>query len=91
MARFTISKHHTMSIDEVREAAEQLAQELKSAHGLRYRWSGDTATFNRSGIDGKLQIDEGEITLSVKLGMLASAFERPLKQAIQDYLDQYVS
>ena len=91
MAGFKVSKRYTMSKDEVRVAAEQLAQEPKSQHGLRYRWQGDTATFSRTGLDGKLSIDNDNISLSIKLGFLAAAFERPLKQAITEYLDKYVS
>lgn len=91
MAGFKVSKLYTMTKEEVRGAAEELARELQSVHGLRYRWQGDTATFSRSGIDGKLSIDNERISLSVKLGFLASAFERPLKQAVTDYLEEYVS
>jgi putative polyhydroxyalkanoate system protein len=58
---------------------------------LRYRWQGDTATFSRTGIDGKLSIDNECISLSIKLGFLASVFEKPLKQAVTNYLDEYVS
>ena len=91
MAGFKVSKPYTMSKQEVREAAEELARELQSVHGLRYRWQGDTAIFSRTGIDGKLSIDNECISLSIKLGFLASAFERPLKQAVTNYLDEYVS
>ena len=91
MAGFTVSRPYTMSREEVRDAAEQLAQALKTKHGLRYRWQGDCASFSRSGLEGKLSIDDDTITLSVKLGLLASMFEQPLKQAVNEYLDEYVS
>ncbi len=91
MAGFRVSKAYTMSKEEVREAAEELARELRQRYGLNYRWQGDAATFRRPGLDGKLNIDNDTISLSVKLGMLAAAFERPLKQAVTEYLDKYVS
>lgn len=91
MAEFRVSKTHNMSREEIREAAEELATELQSEYGLRYRWIGDTATFNRSGLDGKLSIHDDSISVSIKLGFLASAFERPLKQAVTDYLEKHVS
>ena len=91
MGSFRVSKPHTMNREEVREAAEELARELKNRHGLNYRWQGDSATFSRSGLDGKLSIEEDSIELSVKMGMFASAFERPLKKAITEFLDEYVS
>jgi putative polyhydroxyalkanoate system protein len=91
MASFSISKPYTMSREEVRDAAESLAEGLKDRHGLHYRWQGDTAVFSRSGLNGMLIIDDEEITVSVKLGLLASAFEKPLKKAVGEYLEQYVT
>lgn len=58
MAKFSVRKAFTMSKEEVREAAEQLAEQLKADHGLKYYWQGDTAKFSRSGIDGILKIEE---------------------------------
>ncbi|MCZ6829587.1 MAG: polyhydroxyalkanoic acid system family protein [Gammaproteobacteria bacterium] len=91
MAGFKVSKTHSMSKEEIREAAELLAGELQTQYGLRHRWQGDTATFSRTGLNGKLRIDDDSISVSIRLGVLASAFERPLKQAVTDYLDKYVS
>ncbi len=91
MAKFSVSKSFTMSKEEVREAAEQLAEQLKADHGLRYTWQGDTARFSRTGIDGVLKIEADAIRVDVKLGMLASAFEQPLKKAMNEYLERYVS
>lgn len=91
MATISASRNYTLSREEVRVAAEELARELRSKYGLRYRWQGDTATFSGSGVDGTLSIDKDTIGLKIKLGFLASAFERPLRQAVNDYLDEYVS
>ena len=91
MAKFSINRHHTMSIEDIRKAAEKLAQELNAEYGLKYSWRGDTAYFSRSGIDGTLSIDENAVNLTIKLDMLAAVFERPLKRAVNNYLDKYVS
>lgn len=91
MGTFNISKPYTMPRDDVRGAAELLAQELERRYGLRYRFQGDSATFSRTGLDGKLNIDDETIDLNIKMGLLASAFEKPLKEAITRYLDEYVT
>jgi putative polyhydroxyalkanoate system protein len=91
MAQISESRSYTMSRDEVRAAAEELARELKSQYGLSSRWSGDVATFRGSGVDGKLSIEGDIISLRIKLGFLAAAFERPLRRAVSEYLDEYVS
>ncbi len=91
MAGFSVSRSHTMSLEEIRESAEELARELKTQYGLTYRWQGDTATFRGSGVDGKLSIDRDIISLRVRLGFLAAVFEQSLLRAVNEYLDEYVS
>lgn len=91
MAGFNVSRSYTMSKEEVRVAAEELARELKSQYGLNSRWKGDTATFRGSGVDGSLTIEDDIISLKIKLGFMAAAFERPLLKVVNEYLDEYVS
>jgi putative polyhydroxyalkanoate system protein len=91
MAGFSVSRSHSMSREDIRESAEELARELKTEYGLSYRWQGDTATFRGSGVDGTLSIDRDIISLKVKLGFLAAVFEQSLLKAVNAYLDEYVS
>ena len=91
MAGFSVSRTHSMSPEDIRESAEELARELKTQYGLSYRWQGDTATFRGSGVDGTLSIDRDVISLRVKLGFLAAVFEQSLLRAVNEYLDEYVS
>jgi len=91
MAGFKISKACTMPKEEVREAAQKLADQLERDHGVRSRWEGDTVHIKGSGIDGSLCMEDDRLDVSVKLGMLASMFERPLRKEVQRYLDEYVS
>jgi putative polyhydroxyalkanoate system protein len=91
MAGFSVSRTHSMSSEDIRESAEELARELKTQYGLSYRWKGDTATFRGSGVDGTLSFDRDVISLRVKLGFLAAMFEQSLLRAVNQYLDEYVS
>ncbi len=91
MGGFSVSRSYTMSKEEVRVAAEDLAREIQTQYGLSCRWQGDTATMRGSGVDGILRIEEDVVSVKVSLGFLASAFEEPLRRAINDYLDQHVS
>lgn len=91
MAGFRISKAYTMPKEEVREAAEGLAKSLERQHGVRSRWVGDSVTIKGAGVDGKMSFHDGLIDVSVRLGLLASMFERVLKDEVQSYLDTHVS
>ncbi len=91
MARFRMTKSYTMHKDEVRAAAEGLAQELEQAHGVKSRWEGDKVKIKGAGVDGEMSFHDGMIDVSVKMGMLASMFEPVLKQEVRRYLDEHVS
>jgi putative polyhydroxyalkanoate system protein len=91
MAGFRLSKPYTMCKEELREAAEGLARNLERDHGVRHRWDGDTVRIKGSGVDGRLSLEDGVVDVSVKLGLLASAFQGVLKKEVQRYLDEHIS
>ena len=91
MAGFQIRKAHSMRKDALREAAQGLARELESAHGVRAHWEGDSVRIRGSGVDGKLTLGERDVLVSVELGLLASAFKGVLRDEVQRFLDEYVS
>ncbi|MFT6053084.1 MAG: putative polyhydroxyalkanoate system protein [Halioglobus sp.] len=91
MAGFRLTKSYTMSKEDIREAAVGLAKNLESAHGVRSVWEGDTVKIKGAGVNGRLSFDNGLVDVSVKLGLLASAFQGVLKSEMQRYLDEHIS
>jgi putative polyhydroxyalkanoate system protein len=91
MAGFRITKPYTMSKEDVREAAEGLAESLEREHGVRSRWDGDRVRIKGAGVDGELSFHDGLIDVSVKLGLLTSMFEPVLRREVQRYLDEHVT
>lgn len=80
-----------MCKEELREAAQGLAENLERQHGVRSRWEGDTVRIKGSGVDGKLSIGDDTVEVSVMLGLLASAFKGVLQKEVQRYLDEHIS
>lgn len=91
MSGFKIRKAHSMEKDELRDAAEGLARELESTHGVRARWSGDSVRIKGAGVDGTLTLTDADLLVDVQLGLMASPFKNVLRQEVQRYLDQYVA
>lgn len=91
MAGFRLSKPYTMPKEELRQAAQRLADRLQDEHGVRSRWEGDSVHINGGGIDGRLSFHDGVVDVSVRLGLLASAFQRPLKAEVERYLNEMIS
>ena len=91
MGRFTVSKPYTMPRAEIRAAAEELADRLREKHGVRPRWNGDSVSMKGKGMEGSVNFEGDTIDVSVKLGLLASAFEGVVKREIEKYLDQHIT
>lgn len=92
MSAFRLCKKHSMPREELREAARALADRLQTQHGMRASWQGDdVVAIKGSGVDGRLSIDDQQIEIDVRLGMLASAFQGRLRAEIQRYLDENIS
>ncbi|MFN2287075.1 MAG: polyhydroxyalkanoic acid system family protein [Chromatocurvus sp.] len=92
MSTFHVSKSHSMPREELRETARALADRLRAQHGMRASWQGDdVVAIKGSGFEGRLSIDDQQIKVDVRLGMLASAFQGRLRAEIQRYLDDNIS
>jgi putative polyhydroxyalkanoate system protein len=90
VAGFRLTKAYTMPKEELRSAAEGLARSLERQHGVRSRWDGDSVTIRGAGVDGRLSFHDDLIDVSVKLGLLTSAFSGVLKTEVERYLDEHV-
>ncbi len=91
MGGFTVSRTYTKPRDEVRAHAEELAHQLETQFGVRARWQGDTVSMRGNGVDGRLEIDDETVRVKVSLGLMASMFEGPIRRAVNEYMDRYVS
>lgn len=91
MSEFRLSKTHSMSREDLRDTARALADRLEAQHGLRSTWQGDdVVAVKGSGLDARLEIDDREIAVNVKLSLLASPFQGKLRAEIQRYLDDNI-
>ena len=91
MAGFRVSKPYTMPVEELREAAQGLAATLEQQHGVKARWQGDSGRIKGAGVDGELSFEGGVVDVSVRLGLLASAFKGVLEYEVRRYLDEYIT
>ncbi len=86
MADIDIRHPHSLPLPKAREAIEQAAQRLSQKFGIDYAWNGDTVDFQRSGLDGRIQLAPDELHVTAKLGFLLSAMKGPIETEIRRVL-----
>lgn len=88
MSHIAIERSHPLTPQQARQAAETFAEHLASQHQIHYRWEGDSLHFQRSGIDGHVELAPSLIRINVRLGWLLISFKHRLEQEIHRHLDE---
>ena len=92
MSRIYIQREHELDGGTLRKRAESLARKLQNEFGGNYRWEGNTVHYNYSGgIDARLTLQDDDILVDVKLGVLMLMVKNRLHQEIERYLDKHLA
>lgn len=87
MADIDIRQKHALPPDETRALAENIAERVNDSFPLQYHWQGESLHFSRRGVTGRIDLEESEVRVQVKLGWLLS----PMKQRVEDQIREYLS
>ena len=88
MSRIDIRHAHALPKAQARKAIEEVAKKLAEKFEMDYDWDGDTLNFNRSGVDGKIDLAPKNLRVTANLGFLMSAFKGPIEAEIRRVLDE---
>ena len=88
MATIHIDRRHALTDSQARSAAEALASDLQKRFALRCTWDSDGVRFERPGVNGRMQVGGGHISLDVTLGFLMSAMKPVIEREIVAQLDR---
>lgn len=89
MAHIDVTRHHHLGLDGARQAAEEVADELRSHLALRTHWEGDTLVARGTGFNGHFQAAPETVRVTVKLGLALRPLRRKIRAEIDEYLDRY--
>jgi putative polyhydroxyalkanoate system protein len=67
MADISITQQHNLSLQQSKEAAQQVADRMAAEYEMTTQWDGDVLTFGRSGIEGKLALGEQQVQVDITL------------------------
>lgn len=92
MATIEMEKRHTLSKDEARKKAEDLADKMKEKIGIEWAWSGDTIKFEAKsgaakGAKGKVDVTDSLIRIEVDLPFMLRPLKGMVESKIKEKLD----
>ena len=84
MAKIHIKHEHQLDRDEARIRIEKIAEELKNRLDAEYAWEGDSLHFHRPGASGCIELGDGFVECTVKLGILLAPLKGTIEASILD-------
>ncbi len=84
MSEISIVQEHSLSPEQARAAAQQVAQRISTEYGLECKWEGDVLRFERSGVEGALTLDGGSAAMRIRLGFFMSAFASAIEAKVAE-------
>lgn len=91
MSDIDIQHPHTMAPPQARAAVQEIADKLTDRFAVVCRWDQDTLHFDRSGIDGKIELLPSGLHLTATLGFLFAAMKGPIESELRRVLDKRFS
>jgi putative polyhydroxyalkanoate system protein len=88
MSHIVVHRSHELSLDQARQAAETLAAQLAERYEVSYHWQDDSLHFERSGVNGRIDLEPGGVRINARLGFLLVPLKHRLEQEIHRYLDE---
>lgn len=88
MAKISIQRTHQLGLAQAREAINQVGQDLASSYQLSQEWQGNTLRVKRSGLEGTIAVSDRDVQIDLQLGLLLSAAQGAIKQAIHAELER---
>ena len=90
MADITITRSHSLGLDDGRSAVEQVAQKLKTELGVDAQWSGNTLQFDGQGADGHIEVEADAVHVAINLSAFLQPMRGRVKSEAEDYLDRHL-
>ena len=82
MADIDITQAHRLSHKKAMVAAQKMADELAQEYELECVWEENVLRFERSGVQGILEVREKEAQIQIKLGFLFSVFAAKIEEKV---------
>lgn len=86
MATIDIRHTHGLTPDQARDAVQHIAETLAQRFGVDHGWQGDSLMFRRSGVDGRVHLEQGAVRVTAELGFLFGAMKGTIESEIRRVL-----
>ncbi|MFO0666407.1 MAG: polyhydroxyalkanoic acid system family protein [Polyangiaceae bacterium] len=91
MATIDIAKSHTLSLEDAKKKAEDLAKGMETKLGISWKWTGDTIAFEASsgaakGTKGTVAVTANEVKVAIDLPFMLKMMKGTIEEKVREKL-----
>ncbi|HTH45062.1 MAG TPA: polyhydroxyalkanoic acid system family protein, partial [Oxalicibacterium sp.] len=73
---------HALSLQQAKEAAQQVAERMADEYDMATRWEDNVLRFERSGLEGSLIVEAQQVQVDITLGGFFKSFAPMIEDKI---------
>lgn len=95
MATIDVQRTHTLSLDEAKGRAEELAKSMQQKLDLEWHWDGDRIVFEAprgaaKGTKGTVQVTAKDVRVQIDLPLLLRMLKSTIESKVNEKLSQFL-
>lgn len=90
MANINIKKAHPFTLEQCREIMEEMGGDIANKFKGSYSFKGNDLVFKAPGINGEINLTDGEVEFNAKLGLLMRPMKSIIEKQVHDGLDEII-
>ncbi len=95
MATIDISRDHSLSLDDAKKRAEDLARTMADKFGIAWKWAGDTIHFDAptgaaKGTKGEVAVTSNAVRVAIDLPLMLRVMKGTIEAKIKEKLESLV-
>ncbi len=88
MPSIRVERQHSKPLNAAKAAVERVAKNMAERFDVEYEWRGSTLHFERSGVDGHIEVGKHSVLVVANLSFLLSALKGTVERSIHEYIDR---
>ena len=89
MGDIVLSRRHRLGLAGAKRLAESMARRLKADYGGSYSWSGDTLTFERTGVSGQVAVTRDNFEVRLGIGWLLAPLQSRIERELHAFCEEH--
>jgi putative polyhydroxyalkanoate system protein len=95
MASIDITRNHTLSLDDAKKKAEELAKGMADRFGIQWKWDGDAIKFDAAsgaakGTKGEVAVTDKTVRVVIDLPFMLRVMKGTIEDKVKEKLDALV-